>query len=225
MTQSYREETVMPNVTNPQLLSSFLKMVEADDGDFEVISELAEASADQKSLDLIIQHLSSHPQGQQAFANPFSLGAIDPNTLIALPKQTLGHLYAEHLLQNQLNPLVAQPAENNYQFLGNHLKETHDIWHVITGSKTDILGEIQLEAFCVAQLETSRLWLALLTKNLVKSMLYDIEMAPQYMDALTTGWTMGRTAQPLFGVNWSRQWETPIDQIRASFNIVGVPSY
>jgi ubiquinone biosynthesis protein COQ4 len=202
------------------LLSSFLDMVNAPDGDFTVLGQLAKVSSDQASMQLMIQHLSVHPQGKQAFANHFSLGIIDLAALSKLAKNTLGYLYAEHMIQNQLKPLQAQIPTNDQDFLGMHITETHDIWHVVTGSKTDMLGEIQLEAFYVAQLKMSRFWLALVTKNLLKSVVYDIEVADQYMAMITKGWTMGNQAKPLFGVNWNNLWETPIEQIRASFNIL-----
>jgi ubiquinone biosynthesis protein COQ4 len=112
--------------------------------------------------------------------------------------------------------------QNNRDFLGVHITETHDIWHVLTGCQTDIFGEIQLEAFYIAQLKMSRFWLALMTKNLLKALLYDIEIADRYMGVITKGWMMGERADPLFGVNWNNLWATPIEEVRDSFNIVGV---
>jgi ubiquinone biosynthesis protein COQ4 len=202
------------------LLSSFLDMVHASDGDFAVLDRLAEASYDSEIFQLMINRISCHPQGKKAFASRFSLGAIDLEKLRNLPDNTLGHIYAEHMLHNQLKPLQAKPAESDHHFLGAHITETHDIWHVVTGSKTDILGEIQLEAFYVAQLELSRFWLALLTKNLLKSLVYDIESSTQYMEALTKGWMMGKQAEPLFGIDWNTLWESPIEQVRTSLNIL-----
>ena len=79
--------------------------------------------------------------------------------------------------------------------------------------------EIQLEAFYVAQLEVSRFWLALLAKNLLKATVYKIDHTTQYMESLTNGWTMGRKAKPLFGIDWNEFWETPLSEIRTSFDI------
>ena len=201
------------------LISSFLDIVKAPDGDFAAVNKLAKASSDSESFQLLVTRLSQHPQGKKAFENRLSLGAIDLDQLRNLPENTLGHLYAEHMIQNQLKLIQAPPAESDYHFITTHFAETHDIWHVVTGSKTNIFGEIQLEAFCVAQVEVSRFWLALLTKNLLKSVLYDIETATQYMDALTKGWHMGKKAKPLFGIDWNTLWETPLEQVRASLNV------
>lgn len=201
------------------LLSSFFSMVRASDGDFAKIDRLAKASSDSYTLKSMVERLSHTPQGKEAFKNRLSLGSINLELLRNLPSNTLGYLYAEHMSKNQLKPLEAMPSENDYQFLGSHITETHDIWHVVTGSETDILGEIQLEAFYVAQLEVSRFWLALLAKNLLKSTVYDIDCSTRYMESLTNGWIMGRNAKPLFGIDWSTLWETPLEQIRTSLNV------
>jgi ubiquinone biosynthesis protein COQ4 len=201
------------------LLTSFFNMVRASDGNFAIIDQLSKASSDSYSLQSMVERLSRTPQGKEAFKKRLSLGSIDLEQLGNLPSNTLGYLYAEHMSKNQLKPLEVMPFENDYQFLGSYITETHDIWHVVTGSETDILGEIQLEAFYVAQLEVSRFWLALLVKNLLKSTVYNIDCATQYMESLTNGWIMGRNAKPLFGIDWSTLWEIPLEQIRASLNV------
>jgi ubiquinone biosynthesis protein COQ4 len=53
----------------------------------------------------------------------------------------------------------------------------------------------------------------------MKSAVYDIEVATDYMTAITSGWLMGRKAKPLFGLNWNTMWAKPLDQIRTSLNI------
>lgn len=208
-----------PHIWQQSLLTSFVAMAEAENGDFAVIDRLVAASSDQKSLDLTVQHLSQYPSSKMALANRLPLGSIDLATLHQLPPDTLGYHYAEHMLSNQLKHLEVQPAVNEYEFIDIHIRETHDIWHVVTGSPIDMLGEIQLQAFCIAQLQLSRFWMALLTKNLLKSLIYDIEVADKYMTALTNGWIMGKAAQPLFGVDWLALWEMPIEQVRSSLSI------
>jgi ubiquinone biosynthesis protein COQ4 len=213
---------IIPNQTPQQelLLSSFLEMVNTTDGDFTAVAKLFKASDDDESVQLTIQHLSVHPQCKQAFTNRFSLGTIDLAKLSQLADNTLGYLYAEHTIQHQLKPLQAASfPQSERDFLNIHLTETHDIWHVITDTNIDILGEIQLEAFYIAQLKMSRFWLALMTKNLLKSLLYDIELADRYLEVITKGWMMGDRAEPLFGVNWHNLWATPIAEVRAALKV------
>jgi ubiquinone biosynthesis protein COQ4 len=211
-----------PHTWQQSMLSSFIGIAEANDGDFTAIDRLIAASRDPQSSYLTIEHLSRFPQCQLAFAKRESLGAIDLADLHQLPIDTLGYHYADYMLRHQLKHLVAPLAANEAEFIDTHMRETHDIWHIVTGSSIDMLGEIKLQGFCVAQLQLSRFWLALLTKNLLKASIYDIEAADGYMTALTTGWMMGKAAQPLFGIDWTTLWETPLAQVRASLDITGI---
>jgi ubiquinone biosynthesis protein COQ4 len=201
------------------LLSSIVEIVQAADGDFTAIDRLVAASGDRQSLYLTVEHLARYPHSQIALANRQPLGSIDFAALHQLPTDTLGYQYANYMSSNQLQQLETKPATDEYEFIDIHLRETHDLWHVVTGSSIDMLGEIQLQGFCIAQLQRSRFWMALLTKNLLKSLIYDIEVADRYMMALTTGWMMGKSAQPLFGVDWITLWETPLARVRASLDI------
>ncbi|WP_375514136.1 Coq4 family protein [uncultured Nostoc sp.] len=201
-------------------LESIINIVKAPDGDFESIGKLANTVGDLHSLQKIIELLHSTPQGKEAFQKRPKLGDIDLQQLYCLPTNTLGYTYAEHMFKNNLKPLHSGQVENEYQFLGAHITETHDIWHILTGCNTNIIGEIQLEAFYVAQLHFSRFWLALLAKNLVKAAIYDIEVSTKYMDAITTGWLMGKQALPLFGIEWNLFWSKPLEDVRTSFNII-----
>lgn len=201
------------------LLSSIVEIVQAADGDFTAIDRLVAASGDRQSLYLTVEHLARYPHSQIALANRQPLGSIDFAALHQLPTDTLGYQYANYMSSNQLQQLETKPATDEYEFIDIHLRETHDLWHLVTGSSIDMLGEIQLQGFCIAQLQRSRFWMALLTKNLLKSLIYDIEVADRYMMALTTGWMMGKSAQPLFGVDWITLWETPLARVRASLDI------
>jgi ubiquinone biosynthesis protein COQ4 len=201
------------------LLSAFLEMVRSPDGDFGVLDRLGAASADLESLQLLIQFLSNHPQGKSAFENYPRVGEVDLEQLALLPSHTLGYAYAQHMLKNNLKPLQIKPSTNNYEFLSAHISETHDIWHVIIDADTSITGEIKLEAFYVSQFPFSRFWLALVTKNLLKAVVYNIDRSTEYMDAIAQGWLLAKQAQPLFGIDWKLLWEKPLYEIRDSLNI------
>lgn len=137
------------------LLSAFLGMVRSRDGDFGALGQLSQASSDPETLDLLINSLRLEPVGKSAFDNYTRLGEVDLESLELLPSNTLGYVYANHMKQNNLKPLEIKPSNNDYEFLGAHISETHDIWHVITGFNTDLIGELKLEAFYVCQLPVS----------------------------------------------------------------------
>ncbi|ACK69844.1 conserved hypothetical protein [Gloeothece citriformis PCC 7424] len=202
------------------VIESFLKIVKSVDGDFEAVTELSNTVSDPNSLDLIIEFLCRHPRGKQAFEEKFLLGEVNLQKLYQYPKNTLGYCYAAHMIENGLSPFETHEINNKYQYLSVHIRETHDLWHIVTGCNTNMIGEIQLESFYVAQLYASRFWLALIAKNLTKLVIYDIEKSTEYMDAITRGWIMAKQAEPLFGVQWNNLWETPLDEVRQSLNII-----
>ncbi|MBW4551123.1 MAG: hypothetical protein KME35_08440 [Aphanocapsa sp. GSE-SYN-MK-11-07L] len=200
-------------------IASVISLAKAPDGDFGVINKLADVMAEPNSLQAMFDYLSSLPEGKLAFLERPRVGTVDLPTLAQLPADSFGYAYAQHMLANHLNPISAGPVETDLQYLGAHITETHDIWHVITGCNTNILGEIQLEAFYVAQLQSTRFWLALLTKNLLKAVVYDIEASSQYMKAICQGWQLGKQAKPLFGMPWQQLWSEPLQTIRANLNL------
>ncbi|BCL38660.1 Coq4 family protein [Nostoc sp. MS1] len=208
------------SVWEDNAINSFINYVRSYDGNFDCVYKLSDALSDEYSLQKVIEYLSSTPQGKQAFQQRPRLGVVDLQKLHQLPPNTLGYAYADQMLQNNLQPLQLKPAENDHQFFRAHIRETHDLWHVVTGCDTSILGEIQLEAFYVSQLYASRFWLALVAKNLLKAVIYDVELSTPYMDAIAKGWVMAKQAKPLFGIDWNLLWEKPLADLRTSLNIL-----
>ncbi|MDJ0578729.1 Coq4 family protein [Crocosphaera sp.] len=202
-------------------LQRFLEMLRAKDGDLEVVGKLFEVLFDVDSLKKIATFLKENQEGKQAFKEYHCLGDVDLNELHKLPENTLGYCYSNHLKERGLTPLNLEqiPINNDSEFILLHIRETHDIWHVITGFDTDIIGEIQLEAFCVKQLRFSRFWLSLLAKNLLKTTIYQIENSEKYLNAITEGWIMANNASPLFGIRWDQFWNISLEDIRTSLNI------
>ena len=208
-----------------EAFASFFNMVKAPDGDFDAIARLSQALSDVDSLKIMVEFLSRHQQGKQAFLERPRLENIVLTELISLPQNTLGYIYADHMIQNGFTPSKVKEVNSDYQFLLAHIGETHDLWHIVTGFDTSIIGEIQLEAFYVAQLYASRFWLALLAKNLLKVVVDDIETASKYIDAITQGWLMAQRAKPLFGIRWNTLWETPLQDVRTSLNIIHLENF
>ncbi|HYX13548.1 MAG TPA: Coq4 family protein [Nostoc sp.] len=205
------------------ILESFVELVKSPYGDFVTIGKLSHVLNEPATLQKIVAFLTLTPQGKQAFVDRPLLGKIDLQQLHQLPNHTLGYLYADHMITKGLTPPpVNEIANNPFTFLGVHIGETHDIWHVVTGCDTDKPGEVKLEAFYTAQLVPDRLFLALLAKNLLKTAMYEVELCEQILDGLTQGWIMGKRAKPLFGIEWNRLWETPLEEVQTSLNIAPI---
>ena len=83
--------------------------------------------------------------------------SIDLDALAALPDGTLGHTYATFLRSHGLTPEVFDGppegiADPRRSYVVQRLRQTHDLWHVVTGCETDPAGEVALQAFTYAQL-------------------------------------------------------------------------
>ena len=206
-----------------QVFERFLEICKASYGDFQAIWNLANAINDVESLKQIVESLSQYPTAKYAFQNRLSLSFVDLEQLHTLDRNSLGYIYSNHMKSNKLKPIKPQAIDNDYAYLMFHLTETHDIWHVVTGSDTSMAGETKLQSFVAAQLHTSRFSFAMLAKNLLKTAVEDLELAQLLMDSLATGWVMGKQAQPLFGIQWDKLWDIPLTQLQLQWNILSYP--
>ena len=203
-----------------QVYERFMQLTKAPYADFQAIWNLANAINDEEGFRRSVEWLSLHPSANYAIQNRLLLGAIDLETLHALPPDTLGYAYSDHMLRNGLTPLQSQMVESDYDYVMVHLAEVHDIWHIVTNADVNLVGETKLQAFVAAQLHASRFSFAMLAKNLLKTAVEDLDLAEQLMDALTEGWRLGKQAHLLFGVQWNTLWNAPLSQLQAQWNVL-----
>jgi len=203
-----------------QVFERFMQILNAPYGDFQAIWNLANAVSDGAGFRRTVELLSIHPLAKNAIQNRLHLGAIDVQQLHALPEETLGYAYSDHLLRNGLTPIQSQIAKDDYDYLVVHLTEVHDIWHVVIKADTSMVGETKLQAFVAAQLRTFRFAYTMLAKNLLKTAVEDLECVEQLMDALTEGWRLGKQAQPLFGMQWNTLWNIPLIELQTKWKLL-----
>lgn len=202
------------------LLATFVEAVKAPYADFATIGRLIAATDDVECLQQIVAWLCQYPQAQFAFQKRLTMGDIDLQALHRLSPHTFGYAYAEHMLGNGLQPIKLPVSGDDGNYVIAHLTETHDIWHIITGFDTTMVGEIKLQAFVTAQLRFSRFSLTMLAKNILKTAIEAVELTEERLDAIACGWRMGKQARPLFGVQWNTLWDMPLEQLRIEFNIL-----
>jgi ubiquinone biosynthesis protein COQ4 len=147
-------------------------------------------------------HYSELVSGRQ-YAEPLVL-----DELRELPAGSLGRVYHDWIVDNGLtaqiamnyrqfhNMLVANgqldgmPEPMQYAVLRGF--QTHDFQHVVTGYDSSGLGEIALQAFCLAQLQFPYfgMWISVVTTKM--TFISPTSIVP-LMDAITDGWQLGRT--------------------------------
>lgn len=166
-----------------------------------------------------IESLKRDPRTASAMKARKVFGPIDLQPLEALPDGTLGRALADHCRSRELDPnLVHVPPDDEIGFMLNHMYQTHDIWHVVTGWGTDLPGEVGLGAFYSAQFGAPPFFgymSALIFLNVVMRRANLAEI----FEAFSVGYQTGRCSEPLFGVAWDELWEVPIEEIRMRFAI------
>ena len=114
--------------------------------------------------------------------------------------------------------LVQIPQTDEVGWMLNHMYQTHDIWHILTGWGTDLPGEVGVAAFNSAQFGAPAFFgynIALIFLNVV---MRKADLG-QIFEAFSVGYQSGQHAEPLFGTDWDALWDVPIDEVRTRFGI------
>lgn len=173
-------------------------------------------------LDVMRDHFRRDPTGAAALRDKARLD-VDLDALAKLPEGTLGRTFADHMRANGLDPksIPSLASSDELEFIRAHLYETHDVWHAVTGFRTDVAGELGLQAFYAAQAPGGLPWM-LMAMGFLNTALYAMDDRERRLGAISRGWEMGRAAKPLFGVRWDQLWSAPIEEVRRS---LGVQAY
>lgn len=143
--------------------------------------------------------------------------SVDFDRLRALPADTLGGAYVRMMDAKGLSPDIfkAPPrVEPDLAYVAQRIRQTHDLWHVLTGLETDVPGEIALQAFTYAQLGL-RLSLVL---SVFGVLLFGLRYPRTF--GLVRSWARaGRSAPLLLAVRWEALWERPLAEVRASLGL------
>lgn len=184
-------------------------------------------------LGVINSGRSTHRRVAQFFADPDGKAlyaehrAIDSRTLdldklAALPEGTLGHAYAKFLRSHGITPEIfdgAPPGISNprQSYVIQRMRQTHDLWHVVTGCETDPAGEIALQAFTFSQIRTpGSAFLAVFGALRGVRERHDVGLLRDVVTLYRTGKRAGTL--PTFA--WEDHWATPLAEVRA---MLGLP--
>jgi ubiquinone biosynthesis protein COQ4 len=172
-----------------------------------------------------ISRFFSDPRGQALYAEHRALDSrtIDLDALAALPEGTLGHAYARFLRSHGLTPEVfdgAPPGFSDPQlsYIVQRMRQTHDLWHVVTGCETDPAGEVALQAFSYSQTRApGSAFLAVFGALRVARERHDVGVLRDVVTLFRTGKRAGWL--PSFA--WEDHWATPLTEVRA---LLGLPA-
>jgi len=156
----------------------------------------------------------------------------DRETLLSLPDGSLGRAYAEFTEREQLSPDgLVQASESlprdgeedpgpERALFGERVRDSHDLWHVVTGYGRDLIGEAALLAFTYRQTRNRGIGFIVLVAYLKAGKTY-----PEERMLIRGGFRRAKNVQWLPGADWEALLERPLSEVRRSLGIVPVEPY
>lgn len=161
------------------------------------------------------------PELERMWRERYCPQRYDIGELARLEPGTLGGAYARHMIERGLRPDFYDdvPARHRMHYLRLRLRQTHDIWHVLSGYDTDQYGEVALQAFYFAQVtngQSALICAASLLKSVLRVRLDELE---RFFEALCEGYARGRRCESLLAVKFENFWSEPLGDLRARLRI------
>jgi ubiquinone biosynthesis protein COQ4 len=200
---------------------------ERTDQVFEIIEALAGSSFERS-----FQRFRADPASERLLRErPSLLAALsDRDALHRLPPGSFGRTYAEFMDAGQLTPegLVeadeeaarnspdpAPEVDADRQFLGDRVRDMHDLWHVLTGYGRDEAGEAANLAFTQGQIPNAGVGVILLAA---------IAIGPKdptfwWARYLRAAWRRGRRSSLLTAAPYEELLPLPLDEVRCRLAI------
>lgn len=181
----------------------------------------------------ILARMRAHPEGRRLLSGrvPLPPGVLDPELLRDLPEDTLGHHYWAHCRRHHIDPRVISeesqavakdfPATDDHRYVYDRYRDSHDLWHIVTGWGLDMAGEAGIIAWTYAQ-----------TRNKGYLLIFLLNAA---MCARRGRWDVFRTCWKgyrhgcrtplLLAVDWHDHLDRPLDEVRRELGIEVAPDY
>ena len=208
-------------------LKRLLRDKDATEEVFEIMRALNGASTRKGYFKL----LSTMQGGQLAYrSEDLAAKLSDRAWLATLPADSLGGAYRDFTDNGGISPegLVAvsnqvmNSIEHPVAWYGRRIRDSHDLWHVVTGYGLDSLGEACLVAFSYPQTRSLG-WAFIAVGAAFKS-----RQAPTkqpYVAAIREGHARGKSAAWLPGVDWLWLLPQPLETVRAQLGLAPPPVY
>ncbi|WP_310422013.1 Coq4 family protein [Chamaesiphon sp. VAR_48_metabat_135_sub] len=166
------------------------------------------------------RQMMAQPEIAGLAAERYLAVAPDIPKLLQYPPDSLGYAYANYIHTAGFDPGFYRPmaVEDDTSYLLLRLRQTHDIWHVVTGFSTNVPGELGLKAFELAQTRRTMAGI-LIAGGFLKCLLQTPDELDELLDNISRGYRMGLQAQPLLAQKWEDNWDKSLSEWRSKLGI------
>ena len=208
-----------------------LRKLIADPTDTAQVFTIIEALSG-RAPDRIIRRFTADPVGQRLLANRPNLLAVlsDHARLAALPDGSLGRAYLAFLEREQITAAglvdastdgelgVFRERGDDHVYVTERMRDTHDLWHVVTGYQGDVAGEAALLAFMAVQTTNPGTAVMALVAALRAR-------RPAFVRRAVEAALAGLNARWLVAVDWEALLAEPLEQVRTRLGVTPAAPY
>jgi ubiquinone biosynthesis protein COQ4 len=161
-------------------------------------------------------------------AKPSLLSVLaDRERLRAMPEGSLGRAYLTFMEREQITAEGLVDASlaggrpdvpEDEQFVAERLRDSHDLWHAVTGYQGDVKGEAAILAFSLAQTGNPGL-LAIVLLGIAHTRSLD------FTAMVAGGFARGLHARDLLTVHWESLLALPVEEVRWRLGVRPAPEY
>ncbi|HVY49905.1 MAG TPA: Coq4 family protein [Minicystis sp.] len=220
----------LPRFDVPRAFSA-LRALAADPDDLPQVFTVLEALRG-TTLARMRARLLATEQGRELLATKPDVVAklADRDALRKLPAGSLGRAYlafvesegisAEGIRKADADGRTGGTVESDDEdWLHRRMRDTHDLWHAVTGYQGDVLGEAALLGFTLAQ-----------NWNIGVALIVGIGLAktsgkPDARRLILEGYRRGQRAAWLPAVAWETLLATPLEDVRRTLSVGNPPVY
>jgi ubiquinone biosynthesis protein COQ4 len=153
----------------------------------------------------------------------------DREGLRAMPEGSLGRAYLAFVESEGISAEgiktasegrvgVGVSGSRDFAFIHQRMRDTHDLWHAATGYKGDVVGELSLLAFTLAQN-----WNTAVALLVGAAFLKGFSRTETHV--IREGYRRGKQAAWLPAEEWEALLELPLEQVRTRLKLGAPPVY
>jgi ubiquinone biosynthesis protein COQ4 len=176
----------------------------------------------EKALDrlgyLNVDKLRQDPHADAFIKERKPMKVLDLDELSLLPNGTVGRAFADLMVDANRLPLIASEKEitDDMSYIAMRLRQTRDLWRVVTSFEETPEGEVAFQAFLLAQGAGSMPAMNI-AMQLAKSALMSPSHTHTLVNELCKGWLTGLKSESFFSIDWESHLETSISEMRRRY--------